>query len=95
MRDEKVIPLELAVRKMTSFPAEAAALQGRGLVKEGFAADLVVVDMAKVKDLATYEEPRRYSPGSSARPGPAAGHRPGPHLCSRRAIFMTRLENSH
>jgi dihydroorotase/N-acyl-D-amino-acid deacylase len=63
VRDEKVIPLELAVRKMTSFPAEAAALKGRGLVKEGFAADLVVVDMAKVKDLATYEEPRRYSPG--------------------------------
>jgi N-acyl-D-amino-acid deacylase len=63
VRDEKVIPLEEAVRKMTSFPAEAAALKGRGLVKEGFAADLVVVDMAQVKDLATYEEPRRYSPG--------------------------------
>jgi N-acyl-D-amino-acid deacylase len=63
VRDEKLLPLEEAVRKMTSFPAEAAALKGRGLVKEGFAADLVVVDMAKVKDLATYEEPRRYSSG--------------------------------
>jgi len=63
VRDEKVLRLEEAVRKMTSFPAEAAGLQGRGLVKEGFAADLVVVDMAKVKDLATYEEPRRYSSG--------------------------------
>jgi N-acyl-D-amino-acid deacylase len=63
VRDEKVVRLEEAVRKMTSFPAEAAGLQGRGLVKEGFAADLVVVDMAKVKDLATYEEPRRYSSG--------------------------------
>ncbi len=63
VRDEKVIPLELAVRKMTSFPAEAAALPDRGLVKVGFAADLVAFDLSKVKDLATYEEPRRYSPG--------------------------------
>jgi N-acyl-D-amino-acid deacylase len=63
VRDEKLLPLEEAVRKMTSFPAEAAALKGRGLIKEGFAADLVVLDLAKVQDLATYEEPRRYSAG--------------------------------
>jgi N-acyl-D-aspartate/D-glutamate deacylase len=63
VRDEKVVRLEEAIRKMTSFPAEAAGLQGRGLVKVGFAADLVVVDLAKVKDLATYEEPRAYSSG--------------------------------
>ena len=62
MRDEKLLPLEEAVRKMTSFAAEAAGLQDRGLVKEGFAADLVVVDLAKVKDLATYAEPL-YSAG--------------------------------
>jgi N-acyl-D-amino-acid deacylase len=63
VRDEKLLRLEEAVRKMTSFPAEAAALPHRGLVKEGFAADLVAFDLAKVKDLATYEEPRRYSDG--------------------------------
>ena len=63
VRDEKLIRLEEAVRKMTSFPAEAAGLTDRGLVKVGFAADLVLVDMAKVQDLATYEEPRRYSAG--------------------------------
>ncbi len=63
VRDEKLLPLEEAVRKMTSFPAEAAGLTGRGLVKAGFAADLVVVDLAKVQELATYEEPRRYSAG--------------------------------
>ena len=63
VRDEKLLPLEEAVRKMTSFPAEAAALKDRGLVKEGFAADLVVFDLAKVQDLSTYEEPRRYSAG--------------------------------
>jgi dihydroorotase/N-acyl-D-amino-acid deacylase len=63
VRDEKLIPLEFAVRKMTSFPAEAAALPDRGLLKVGFAADLVAFDLSKVQDLATYEEPRRYSPG--------------------------------
>jgi N-acyl-D-amino-acid deacylase len=63
VRDEKILRLEEAVRKMTSFPAEAAGLTDRGLVKAGFAADLVVVDLAKVQDLATYEEPRRYSSG--------------------------------
>lgn len=63
VRDEKLLPLEEAVRKMTSFPAEAAALKDRGLIKEGFAADLVVLDLAKVQDLSTYEEPRRYSAG--------------------------------
>jgi N-acyl-D-amino-acid deacylase len=63
VRDEKLIPLEEAVRKMTSFPAEGAALRGRGLVKEGFAADLVVFDLGKVEALATYAEPRRYSAG--------------------------------
>jgi N-acyl-D-amino-acid deacylase len=63
VRDEKLLRLEEAVRKMTSFPAEAAGLTDRGLIKVGMAADLVVVDMAKVQDLATYEEPRRYSAG--------------------------------
>ena len=63
VRDEKLLPLEEAVRKMTSFPAEGAGLADRGLVKVGFAADLVVVDLPRVKDLATYEEPRRYSSG--------------------------------
>ena len=63
VRMEGYLSLREAVRKMTSFPAEAAALKGRGLIKEGFAADLVVLDLAKVQDLATYEEPRRYSAG--------------------------------
>jgi dihydroorotase/N-acyl-D-amino-acid deacylase len=63
VRDEKVVRLEEAVRKMTSFPAEGAGLKDRGIVKVGFPADLVVFDLAKVQDLATYEEPRRYSAG--------------------------------
>jgi dihydroorotase/N-acyl-D-amino-acid deacylase len=63
VRDEKVVRLEEAVRKMTSFPAEGAGLKDRGVLKVGFPADLVVFDLAKVKDVATYEEPRRYSAG--------------------------------
>jgi dihydroorotase/N-acyl-D-amino-acid deacylase len=63
VRDEKLLRLEEAVRKMTSFPAAAAGLQGRGLLKVGFAADLVVFDLAKVEVKSTYEEPRRYSEG--------------------------------
>jgi dihydroorotase/N-acyl-D-amino-acid deacylase len=63
VRDEKLLRLEEAVRKMTSFPAAAAGLPDRGLLKVGFAADLVAFDLAKVEALATYEEPRRYSKG--------------------------------
>ena len=63
VRQEKLLRLEEAVRKMTSFAAEAAGLPDRGLVKIGAAADLVAFDPAKVKELSTYQEPRRYSEG--------------------------------
>ena len=63
VRDEKVVRLEEAVRKMTSFPAEGAGLKDRGVLKVGMPADVVVFDLAKVQDLATYEEPRKYSAG--------------------------------
>ena len=63
VRDEKVLRLEEAVRKMTSFAAEAAGLPDRGLVKPGFAADLVVFDPENVRDRATFENPNRYSEG--------------------------------
>ena len=62
MRDEKLIRLEEAVRKMTSFPGVGRAA-GSGARQEGLAADLAIFDLATVRDLATYEEPRRYSPG--------------------------------
>ncbi|HEY3173755.1 MAG TPA: D-aminoacylase [Thermoanaerobaculia bacterium] len=63
VRDEKVLRLEEAVRKMTSFAAEAAGLPDRGLVKVGFAADLAVFDPSTVRDVATFEDPNRYSEG--------------------------------
>ncbi|MEP6768327.1 MAG: D-aminoacylase [Acidobacteriota bacterium] len=63
VRDEKVLRLEEAIRKMTSFAAEAAGLPDRGLVKAGFAADLAVFDPEKVRDLSTFAEPNQYSEG--------------------------------
>ncbi len=63
VREEKVLRLEEAIRKMTSFAAEAAGLPDRGLVIAGLAADLVAFDPVRVRDLSTYEEPRRYSEG--------------------------------
>ena len=63
VRELKLLRLEEAVRKMTSLAAAAAGLKDRGLVKEGFAADLVLFDPATVDALATYETPNRYSRG--------------------------------
>src|SRR5450755_4409231 len=63
VRDEKVLRLEEAVRKLTSFAAEAAGLPDRGLVKVGFPADLAVFDPERVRDLSTFTEPNHYSEG--------------------------------
>jgi dihydroorotase/N-acyl-D-amino-acid deacylase len=63
VRDEKVLTLEEAVRKMTSFAAARAGLKDRGLLKEGFPADLVAFDLAKVRAVSTYADPLHYSEG--------------------------------
>jgi len=63
VREEKLLRLEEAIRKMTSFAAEAAGLKERGLVKPGFAADLVAFDPATVAGVATFEKPNQYSEG--------------------------------
>jgi dihydroorotase/N-acyl-D-amino-acid deacylase len=63
VRDEKVLRLEEAVRKMTSFAAEAAGIPDRGLVKVGFRADLAVFDPKTVAARATFEKPNQYSEG--------------------------------
>jgi N-acyl-D-amino-acid deacylase len=62
-RDEKVIPLELAVKKMTSLPAEKLGLSARGVIARGKKADLVLFDPKRIKDGATYEDPLRFAEG--------------------------------
>jgi N-acyl-D-amino-acid deacylase len=63
VREEKVISLEEAIRRMTSLPASKFKLEGRGLLVEGYAADIVVFDEQQVKDLSTFEKPHQYSTG--------------------------------
>ena len=65
VRDEKVLTLPDAVRKMTSFPAQIVGLSDRGLLRPGMAADIVVFDPATVADRATFEEPSQYAVGIS------------------------------
>jgi len=63
VREEKLLSLEEAIRKMTSLPAAKLRLQGRGLIKEGFWADFVIFDSNKIKDKATYQNPHQYPEG--------------------------------
>lgn len=63
VKEEKVISLEDAIRKMTSLPAQKFQLRNRGLLKEGMAADIVIFDEKQVADQATYKNPHAYSKG--------------------------------
>ncbi len=65
VRDLKLIPLEDAIRKMTSLPAQTFNLKGRGLIKEGFNADLVIFDEKTIADQATFDNPHQYPIGIS------------------------------
>lgn len=62
-RDDGVISLPFAIRGMTSFPAAFYGFPTRGSIAEGYAADIVVLDLARLRDLATYEKPHQYSEG--------------------------------
>jgi N-acyl-D-amino-acid deacylase len=63
VRERKTLALAEAIRKMTSLPAAQFGFKDRGLVKEGYAADLVVFDPARVADAATYEAPHQMAVG--------------------------------
>ncbi|MFL6469176.1 MAG: amidohydrolase family protein [Pyrinomonadaceae bacterium] len=57
VREKKILSLEEAIRKMTSWPATRMRLAGRGVIKEGAWADVVIFDYDKIQDRATYEQP--------------------------------------
>jgi dihydroorotase/N-acyl-D-amino-acid deacylase len=63
VRDEKLLSLEEAIRKMTSLPASRMRLADRGIVRPGMAADLVAFDPARVRERTTYADPSHYSEG--------------------------------
>jgi N-acyl-D-aspartate/D-glutamate deacylase len=86
VRERRVLSLETAVAKLSSVPAARLGLRDRGVVGEGWLADLVVFDPAKVTDPATFERPAQYAVGIrdvvvngqlAVRDGMETGERPG------------------
>jgi N-acyl-D-amino-acid deacylase len=65
VRELKLITLEDAIRKMTSLPAQTFGFRDRGLIREGFAADLVLFDENTIADQATFEKPHQFPIGIS------------------------------
>jgi N-acyl-D-amino-acid deacylase len=63
VRDEKLFTLEAAIRKMTHLPASNLGLDHRGLLQEGYFADIVIFDPKTIADKATYEKPHQYAVG--------------------------------
>jgi N-acyl-D-amino-acid deacylase len=63
VRDEQLIPLEEAVRRLTSLPAENLKLKRRGSLAPGYYADVVIFDPATVQDHATFDQPHQYATG--------------------------------
>ncbi len=63
VREEKILSLEEAIRKVSALPASVLGLNNRGLLKPGYAADLVIFDADSIKDLATYLKPHQFPAG--------------------------------
>jgi len=66
VRDEKLMPLEMAINRMTRVPAARMGFKDRGLLKTGYRADLVLFDPNTVRDTATYAKPQQYPAGVRA-----------------------------
>jgi N-acyl-D-aspartate/D-glutamate deacylase len=86
VRDERVLDLPTAIHRMTGMPAAKFRLADRGVLRAGAFADIVVFDPARIRDTATYEDPRRFPDGiravyvngaAVARDGQPTGARPG------------------
>ncbi len=63
VRDEKIIPLEEAIRRLTSFPAHMLRIRERGALVPGHFADLAIFDPARIQDHATFEKPQQFATG--------------------------------
>lgn len=63
VREDKLLTLEEAIRKMTSAPAEYLKMNNRGLLARGYKADIIIFDLDRVKDEATYADSERYASG--------------------------------
>ena len=63
VRDENIIPVEEAIRRLTSLPAVNLKLRNRGKLQQGYLADVVVFDPATIQDHATFDKPHQYSTG--------------------------------
>ncbi len=78
MRDEQLLTLEEAIRKLAALPAANLKIDRRGLLREQYFADVVVFDPATIQDHATFAEPHQYATGMDARlcqRGPGARRR--------------------
>lgn len=62
-REEKLVPLEEVIRRMTSLPADNLKIKNRGKLQTGYFADIVIFDPNEIADKATYEEPKQYAVG--------------------------------
>jgi N-acyl-D-amino-acid deacylase len=65
VRERKVIPIEFAIRSMTSLPAAVFGFTDRGVIRPGAFADVVILDPAAIRDLATYQDPQQLAEGVS------------------------------
>lgn len=92
VRDENVLTLEEAVRKMSSLPAARIGQPERGRIAEGLLADIVIFDADRIQDRATYEDPHRFAVGVEhvwvngvpvLRAGSLTGEKPGRVLIRR------------